>query len=507
MIVALEAVPAARPPKAEAMPLTSDRIKAALPPQRLVPLIVATALFMENLDSTVLATSLPAIATDLGENPIHLKLALTSYLLALAIFIPASGWLADRFGSRTIFRLAMGVFALGSIGCGFSSDIGTLVAARVVQGMGGAMMVPVGRLVVLRTVDRSQIVDALAWLTIPALIGPIMGPPVGGFITTYLNWRWIFWINIPVAVVGIVLASIHIPNIREEVRRRFDTLGFLLVGPGLAAFLTGATLAGLDLLPVSGVIGLMVGGFLLLVLYVRHALRAEHPLIDLRLLQMPTFRASVTGGFMFRVGVGATPFLLPLLLQAGFGYDAFRSGLTTFAAGIGSLVMKIVASPILRRFGFKRVLVINAVISAVFVAAPGLFGPNTPVILMIIVLVLGGFLRSLEFTSINAVAYADMPAEKLSRATTFATVLQELSGSVGVSIAALGLEATSRLMGGDVLSASHFPWVFGLIGCISVCSAFIFWRLLPLGAGEALVARPIGAGAPVAPKLGAADKP
>lgn len=488
-------------------PPAPSRFRVALPPERLVPLIVATALFMENLDSTVLATSLPAIAKDLGENPIHLKLALTSYLLALAIFIPASGWLADRFGARTIFRLAMGIFAAGSIGCGFSSDIASLVAARVLQGMGGAMMVPVGRLVVLRTIDRSQIVDALAWLTIPALIGPIMGPPVGGFITTYLNWRWIFWINIPVAAVGIVLATIHIPDIREEVRTRFDTIGFLLVGPGLAASLTGATLAGLGLLPGYGVAGLIIGGLLLLAIYVRHALKAEAPLIDLRLLRLPTFRASVTGGFLFRVGVGATPFLLPLLLQAGLGFDAFHSGLTTFAAGVGALVMKIVASPILRRFGFRKVLVINAVISSIFVAAPGLFGPNTPMVLMTALLVMGGFLRSLEFTSINAVAYADMPVEKLSRATTFATVLQELSGSVGVSIAALGLELASHVLGGEVLDRSHFPYVFALIGLISMMSAFIFWRLLPLGAGEALVARPVASGSPVAPKLGAADKP
>jgi MFS family permease len=222
------------------MPFT----RPALPAERLVPLIVATALFMENLDSTVLSTSLPAIANNLGESPIHLKLALTSYLLAIAIFIPASGWVADRFGARTVFRSAMAVFALGSIGCGFSFDLPSLVMARVLQGVGGAMMVPVGRLVVLRTVDRSELVNALAWLTIPALLGPIMGPPLGGFITTYFNWRWIFWINIPIAVLGIVLATIFIPDIRGDERIRFDALGFVLVGPGLAAFLTGGTLPG-----------------------------------------------------------------------------------------------------------------------------------------------------------------------------------------------------------------------------------------------------------------------
>ena len=399
------------PPQANAPRPVSMPVRfSALPANRLVPLIVATALLMENLDATVLSTSLPAIAADLQESPIHLKLALTSYLLAIAIFIPASGWVADRFGARTVFRIAMGVFAMGSIGCGFSSDLTTLVLARVLQGVGGAMMVPVGRLVVLRTVDRSELVNALAWLTIPALLGPVLGPPVGGFITTYFNWRWIFWINIPIAALGIALATIYIEDIRADERIRFDFLGFVLVGPGLAAFLTGGTMAGLGLLPGWAVALLTGGGAVLLGLYVRHALRAEHPLIDLRLLRLTTFRASIIGGFLFRVGVGATPFLLPLMLQTGFGLTPFNSGLLTFATGIGAMVMKTLAAPILRRFGFRRVLVINAVLSSIFVAMPGMFSPATPWILMAGTLLLGGFMRSLQFTSINAVAYADVPS-------------------------------------------------------------------------------------------------
>ncbi len=466
--------------------------RPALPAERLVPLIVATALFMENLDSTVLSTSLPAIASNLGESPIHLKLALTSYLLAIAIFIPASGWVADRFGARTVFRLAMAVFALGSIGCGLSFDLPSLVMARVLQGVGGAMMVPVGRLVVLRTVDRSELVNALAWLTIPALLGPILGPPLGGFITTYFNWRWIFWINIPIAILGIILATIFIPDIRGDERIRFDALGFVLVGPGLAAFLTGGTLAGLGLLPGVWVALLTGGGAVLLGLYVWHALHSDVPLIDLRLLKLQTFRASILGGFLFRVGVGATPFLLPLMLQAGFGLSPFNSGMLTFAAGAGAMVMKTLAAPILRRFGFRRVLVFNAVLSSIFVAMPALFGPATPWFLMTGTLLVGGFLRSLQFTSINAVAYADVPALHLSRATSFAAVLQELSGSVGVSVAALGLEGTSWLLGGDVLAREHFPFVFAMIGLISVTSVVIFWRELPAGAGADLVSRRTG---------------
>jgi len=462
----------------------------SLPHDRLVPLIVATALFMENLDATVLSTSLPAIAVDLGESPIHLKLALTSYLLALAIFIPASGWVADRFGARPVFCASMLVFAAGSIGCALSGGVGSLVAARVLQGMGGALMIPVGRLVVLRSVDRRDLVNALAWLTIPALMGPIMGPPVGGFITTYFDWRWIFWINVPIAGIGVALALAYIPDIRETERVRFDLVGFLLVGPGLAAFLTGATLAGLDLVPMWGIVALLVTGAALLWIFVIHALRVPDPLIDLRLLALPTFRASLAGGFVFRVGMGASPFLLPLLLQVGLGMNAFASGLTTFAAGVGAVTMKLCAAPILRRFGFRRVLIVNAVLSSASVAAPALFGVGTPALLMLAVLLVGGFLRSLQFTAVSAVAYADVPTEKLSPATSFAAVLQELSGSVGVAVAALGLELAASALGGPLLSAPHFPFVFAVVGLVAVSSAVIFWKLLPAGAGADLVRGP-----------------
>lgn len=273
-----------------------------------VPLIVATALFMANLDATVLSTSLPAIARDLGLNPIHLKLALTTYLLALAVFIPASGWAADRFGPKNVFRAAMAVFALGSIFCGLSSSLGALVASRVLQGIGGAMMMPVGRLIVWRSVPKSEIIAAAAWLTIPALMGPVLGPLLGGFISTYFNWRWIFWINVPVAVAGIFLVTRFIPDIRVANREDFDFKGFLLIGPGLSMFLTGATLLGLDLVPHDAVAALLLAGAGLIGAYVWYALYARRPLIDLRLLGVPTFFAGVMGGFLFRTGIGAAPF-------------------------------------------------------------------------------------------------------------------------------------------------------------------------------------------------------
>ncbi|MFT3732196.1 MAG: DHA2 family efflux MFS transporter permease subunit [Hyphomicrobium sp.] len=442
-----------------------------------IPLIVATGLFMENLDATVLATSLPAIAKDLHSNPIHLKLAVTTYLLALAVFIPASGWMADRFGAKNVFRAAMAVFSLGSIACGLSTDLGSLVAARVLQGMGGAMMAPVGRLIVLRTIPKADMINAIAWLTVPALVGPVLGPPLGGFITTYFNWRWIFWINIPVALLGIVLVTRLIPDTRESGPSTFDTRGFFLVGPGLSLFLTGVTMMGLGLLDRDTVLLITFSGAALLGLYVWHALNAPAPIIDLRLLAIPTYRAAVVGGFLFRTGLGAGPFLLPLLFQTGFGMTAFQSGLMTFATGIGAMFMKTQAAAILRRYGFRRVLITVAVISSLFSALPSLFVASTPPLLIVALFLAGGLARSLQFTSVNTLAYADVPPERLSRATSFAAVCQELSGSVGVTIAAMGLQYMQYLRGGSVIDAAHFPPVFVLIGLVSASSIFFFARL------------------------------
>lgn len=455
-------------------------------PSRTVPLIVAVALLMENMDASVLATSLPAIARDLGADPIHLKLVLTSYLLALAVFIPASGWVADRFGARVVFRWAIVVFTLGSIGCGMSQDLGQLVVARVVQGIGGSMMMPVGRLILLRAVPRDGLVEALAWLTVPALIGPVLGPPLGGYITTYWDWRWIFWINVPLAVLGIVLVTALIPNIREEAVRRFDGVGFLLVGPGLASVLTGVTLAGLGLASGGVIGGLVAVGAVLLVLYLRHAGRVEAPILDLSLMALPTFRTTAVAGTLFRVAVGALPFLLPLLLQLGFGMTAFQSGLLTFVSGVGAMMMKFAAQPLLRRFGFRGVLVGNALISAVLLAGPGLFTPATPVLIMLAVLFVGGLSRSLQFTAINAISYAEVEQGRLSQATSFVAVLQQLSGSIGITLAALALEVTGALRGVPAVDAGNFAVVFGMVTVLATGSALVFLRL-DRGAGAGLV--------------------
>ncbi|HLY00808.1 MAG TPA: MFS transporter, partial [Roseiarcus sp.] len=282
-------------------------------------LIIATALFMENMDGTVISTSLPAIASDLHQDPIVLKLALTSYLLTLAVFIPASGWIADRFGARTVFCSAIIVFTLGSILCGASNSLPTLIGARVFQGLGGAMMVPVGRLVLLRSIAKSDLVSAMAYLTVPALMGPLAGPPLGGFITTYFHWRWIFWINVPIGVLGVALSLKFIHNLREEAVPRFDFRGFALSGIGLLSLISGMSVTGRGIAPfwlIAAMVGIGAGS---LALYVRHARDHEDAILDLKLLRIPTFFAGVAGGLLFRIGIGALPFLLPLLLQIGFG--------------------------------------------------------------------------------------------------------------------------------------------------------------------------------------------
>lgn len=455
----------------------------------LVPLIVATALFMENVDSTVIATALPVIARDLSVDPIGLKLALTSYLLSLAVFIPISGWMADRFGARTVFRAAIVVFTLGSIACGFSTSLGDLVLYRILQGVGGAMMVPVGRLVILRTVPKHELVSALAWLVIPALIGPMIGPPLGGFIATYFSWRWIFWINIPIGIIGFVLASKYIEDIREDNVPPLDVTGFILSGVGLSGIAFGLTTVGQELLPVWLSLTMLGVGAVVMYFYVRHARRAPAPLLDLKLLNVPTFRASIIGASLFRVGIGALPFLLPLLFQLGFGMSALQSGLLTFAGAAGAMLMRPSVAPILRRFGIKRVLMINTFIATGFVAMCAFFRPDTPYMIIIGVLLVGGFFRSLQFTSMNSLAFADLGQSTMSQATSFTSVAQQLSISAGVAVAAVILELLRFSRDTQEILIGDFSIAFLVVAGISVTSVLVLIRL-PMDAGASLTAAP-----------------
>jgi EmrB/QacA subfamily drug resistance transporter len=459
---------------------------AAFP--RILPLIVASGLFMESMDSTVIATSLPAIAADLKVDPIVLKLAFTTYLLSLTVFIPISGWTADRFGAKNVFRAAIAVFTLGSIACGFSQSLEGLVMARALQGVGGAMMVPVGRLILLRAIPKSQMVNALAYLTIPALVGPLIGPPVGGFITTYFHWRWIFLINVPVGILGLILATALMPEFRAERVPRLDAVGFVLSGSGLSALVFGLTVLGREMLPDEVAIALVLGGAALLVLYVLHARRTEEPILDLKLLRIPTFRAGVIGGSLFRIGVGATPFLLPLLLQIGFGLSPFQAGMLTCASVAGALTMKFTAQRVLRHFGFRTVLIVNGLISAVFIAINGLYTVTTPWLLISFCLLLGGFFRSLQFTAMNALAYGDIDHPEMSRATSFYMVALQLSLSGGVAFAAFILEMTQMVRGDLTLVATDFSIAFFAVGAVSALSV-ISYLGLSHNAGEELIER------------------
>ena len=449
-----------------------------------MPLIVAVALFMENMDSTVIATSLPAIARALDTNPLALKLAVTSYLLSLAICIPASGWIADHFGARNVFRLAIGVFVLGSIGCAASRSLEEFVLARVVQGMGGAMMTPVGRLIMVRSIDKKLLVNAMSLVTMPALIGPICGPPLGGFITTYASWHWIFLINVPVGLAGIVLASRYIANVRVDRYDPFDYIGFVLSGLAIAGLAFGLSALGLEFLPVSIVTTLICVGAVAAVAYVIHARRTPAPILDLSLLRLPTFRASIFGGFLFRLGIGALPFLLPLLLQIGFNLTPFQSGLITFTTALGSFFMKAAIVSVLNRFGYRNVLLYNALISSAFLAACATFAPGMSYVVMIVILLSGGFFRSLQFTSINTIAYAEIEPPKMSRATAMVAAAQQLSLSTGVAVGALIVELTLRLKHSPTMGAADFPPAFLAIGALAASAAFIFARLPPDAGAE-----------------------
>jgi EmrB/QacA subfamily drug resistance transporter len=455
---------------------------------RITPLILATALFMENMDSTVIATSLAAIAADIGTDPISLKLALTAYLVALAIFIPISSWMADRFGARNVFRVAMLVFMLGSVACAFANSLPTFVLARFLQGMGGAMMGPVARLVLVRSTPRHQLVNAMAWLTIPGLIGPIIGPPFGGFLTTYLSWHWIFLINVPIGLLGITLVGRFLPETQRNAPRRIDMKGFFLAGAAFALFAFGVSVISLPALPpVVGVIATAMG-IGLGVIYSRHALSIEYPLLDLRLFRFPIFRASVVAGTFFRLGQGATPFLFPLMLQLSFGMTPFQSGMVTFTASIGQITAKFFGTWIFSKFGFRNTLTVATAISALGVAVMGLYSPETPIWLIIVVLIFVGLWQSTFWTGSNAFLFADIDDKDTGGANVIGQVSGQLTMALGVTLGGSVLEMARASHGGDLV-LSDFHTAFFAVGAVCLFSTLMFMRL-PRNAGHQLVDAP-----------------
>ena len=465
--------------------------------KRSVPLVLAVALFMEQMDSTVIATSLPAIAADIGTSPIALKLALTAYLVSLAIFIPISGWMADRYGAKTIFRTAIGVFVLGSLACAASGSLEAFVAARFLQGMGGAMMTPVARLVLVRAARRDELVSAMATLSIPALVGPIIGPPVGGFITTFVSWHWIFLINLPIGILGIIVSGRVLPHMPGGSAPPIDWTGFLLSAVAASGIVFGLSVVSLPALPPVIGMAATLAGLVSALLYIVHARRHARPILDLALFRNATFRAAIGGGALFRIGAGAVPFLLPLMFQLGFGMSAFQSGLLTFASAGGALAMKLLATRLLQAFGFRTILILSAVLGAGLIGANALFTSTTPTAAILAVLLAAGFLRSLFFTSANALVFADVSDADASQATSIAAVSQQVSIALGVAVAGLILEAYDAINGGG-LGRDAFAVAFLAVACLTALAALPFLRL-DANSGSTVSGHRRGASAEVAP--------
>ncbi|WP_118182776.1 MFS transporter [Paraburkholderia phosphatilytica] len=447
---------------------------------RWLPYIVAATFFMEYLDTTVIATALPQMAHSFGVGPNSLSLGMTAYMLALAIFIPASGWVADRCGSRTVFASAIVAFTAASVLCGLSQNVPEFTAARLLQGIGGAMMVPVGRLIVVRSTDKSRLMQAISTITWPAIVAPVVGPPVGGFITTYANWRWIFLLNVPFGLAALVAVAMLVPNLRDSGRRPLDVVGLLLSAASLTAVLYGAELAsqvGRDPWQAAGI---FAAGIALGVVAFWHAKRHSHPLIDVSTLKIPTYSVTIVTGSLTRIGIGAVPYLMPLLFQIGFGMSAFRSGLLLLASALGNLGMKALTTRILRRFGFRRVSIVDVAVAGVFIALCGMLTPASPLAWILVVVFIYGVARSMQFTTLATLAYADVPQPQMSAASTLWSATQQMTIGLGIAFGAVALRAAASLHGettGQVFTLGDFRLAFACAGVLTLVSVLGYMGL------------------------------
>ncbi|AEJ98886.1 TPA: MFS transporter [Klebsiella pneumoniae] len=420
-------------------------------------LLVAGAFFMEFLDGTVIATALPDMARDFGVTAVELNIGISAYLITLAVLIPASGWIADRFGARAIFTLALAIFTLASVFCGLSTEVHIFVAMRILQGVGGALMVPVGRLAVLRTTPKHQLIKAIATLTWPALVAPIIGPPLGGFITRYASWHWIFFINVPLGLAAIILSLRIIPDIRETERRSFDLSGFITTSVAMVSLVTAMERLGDRQPQIWPTLALAALGFGCLLYSIRHFRRAAAPMVRLDALQVPTFRVTMYGGSLFRASISAVPFLLPLLFQVGFGMDPFHSGLLVLAVFVGNLTIKPATTPLIRWLGFRRLLLINGALNVCSLLACALLTPQTPVWAIMLILYLGGVFRSIQFTGVSTLAFADVPAAQMSDANTLFSTASQLAVGLGITLGAIGIRLGEQV--GDWLHLSTVPGI------------------------------------------------
>lgn len=426
---------------------------------------------MENMDATVIATSLPAIAADIGTSPIALKLAFTAYFVALAIFIPISAWAADKFGAKTVFRVAIVVFVMGSVACALSGSLLEFVLARFVKGIGGAMMSPIARLILFRSVARRDLVSAMAWLTIPALVAPMIGPPLGGFVTTFVSWHWIFLINVPIGIVGLIMVTLFLPEMPSEPERRhMDFPGFLLLGIAFSGIVFGVSLLSLPILPlwvaiVSTVLGIVAG-----IVYFPYARRVRQPLIDLALFAEPVFRASIISSSIFLIGVGAIPFLFPLMLQLGFGMTPFESGVITFIGAVGAIVMKFFAKRLYAAIGFRTALTAAAFLTAAGIAVKGSLDAQTPIAIILALLFFNGIIRAVYFTGYNALLLSEIPDPQVGQATAISAVTRPIFTALGVALAGGVLELSARQHGGEPL-LGDFQTAFFIVGAVSAFAA------------------------------------
>jgi EmrB/QacA subfamily drug resistance transporter len=444
-----------------------------------LPWLVAIALFMQQLDSTIVNTAVPSMAVSLGVTPLSLKAVVTSYILSLAVCIPVSGWLADRFGTRRVFGTAVGAFTVASVLCGLAVNVPMLVAARVLQGIGAAMMMPVGRLTIIRTFPKSELLQAMNFVIIPALIGPLLGPTVGGLIVYWLTWREIFFVNVPVGGVALYLILRYMPDYRGDAPRPLDVTGLILFGSGAALFSWVLEIFGEHTLEPGTIAFLLALSLALLAAYAWHSRRKLHPLLDLALFRVRTFRVSVVGGFVTRLGVGGLPFLLPLLYQVGMGLPAWQAGLLMMPTAVAAMGMKLIATRILRRYGFRQVLVINTVMLGLTIGLFSLVTAATPIAAIVALAVTQGFFNSLQFSSMNTMAYADVTARDSTMAATITSTCQQMAMSFGLACGALiagwylGSEAQSNREA--VTTALHYTFL--TIGTLTIASSLSFWAL------------------------------
>ncbi len=482
MDVSLNRLPVDRiqfPPEVERKPrvqtgaaILTSAIDKSLRQSVVIALLVAGALFMEQLDGTVIATALPQMAQSFGVAAIDLNVGISAYLLTVAVFIPASGWLTDRLGARKVFACAIVTFTLASALCAASGMLWQFTVARVLQGIGGAMMVPVGRLIVLRKTDKHHLVRVIAYLTWPALVAPVIGPPLGGFITTYSSWHWIFLLNVPLGLLGLGLALILIPNSPGNRKGRFDWSGFVLTGLASFSLMYCLEAIGRGRIEWYVVAPLLCAGLGAAAYAVRHALQAVHPLLDLAPFRVPSFAVTVGGGVLFRAAISAVPFLLPLMFQLAFGLSSLDSGLLLLAVFAGNLGMKPATSMVLDRLGFRRTLIWNGALAIATIFACGLLTAATPAAVIAAVLFLSGLTRSMEFTTINALSFSDLDQARMSGANTLFSMLQQMGNALGVAGAAIMLRAAALAHPGDaeVTTADfHFAlWAIGLVGLAGV---------------------------------------